>query len=81
MSLEEAARQLKLAVHDAQVAFDCVGLGELDRAQEHTIIARTAADAAALALQEALRTMAPDEAAREGERAVAALEDRHTPPV
>jgi len=32
VDLGEAARQLQQAAHDAQVAFDCMGLGELDRA-------------------------------------------------
>ncbi|HEX2316536.1 MAG TPA: hypothetical protein VHJ17_22525 [Thermomonospora sp.] len=75
MSLDEAARQLKLAVHDAQVAFDCLGLGDLERAQEHSITARAAVDAATLSLQEALRSMTPEEAARHGEHAVSALEE------
>ncbi|MBA9003639.1 MULTISPECIES: hypothetical protein [Thermomonospora] len=75
MSLDEAARQLKLAVHDAQVAFDCLGLGDLERAHEHAITARAAMDAATLAVQEAQRTMTPEEATREGEHAVAALEE------
>jgi len=46
IDLGEAARQLELAVHDAQVAYDCVGLGNLDRAHTHAITARAAADAA-----------------------------------
>ncbi|MFC5751998.1 hypothetical protein [Actinomadura rugatobispora] len=74
MSLEEAARQLKMAVHDAQVAFDCVGLGDLERAQEHSLTARTASDAALTALSRALEDMTPEEARTEGERAVMALE-------
>ncbi|GAA3944695.1 hypothetical protein GCM10023085_28420 [Actinomadura viridis] len=75
MSLEEAARQLKMAVHDAQVAFDCVGLGDLERAQEHSLTARTATDAAMTALTRALEDMTPEQAQVEGERAVVALED------
>ncbi|MFB4312972.1 hypothetical protein [Actinomadura sp. 21ATH] len=75
MSLEEAARQLKMAVHDAQVAFDCVGLGDLERAQEHALTARTASDAAMTALTRALEDMTPEEAQTEGEKAVTALED------
>ncbi|MFF5260706.1 hypothetical protein ACFY4C_17325 [Actinomadura viridis] len=75
MSLEEAARQLKMAVHDAQVAFDCVGLGDLERAQEHSLTARTATDAAMTALTRALEDMTPEQAQAEGERAVVALED------
>lgn len=75
MNLDEAARQLKMAVHDAQVAFDCVGLGELDRAHEHTITARAAVDAAETALQQAIKDMTPEEAAAKGEHAVSALEE------
>ncbi|MEV3922846.1 hypothetical protein [Actinomadura coerulea] len=73
MSLEEAARQLKMAGHDAQVAFDCVGLGDLERAQEHAVTLRAAADAAEVALSQALKDMSPEEALTEGERAVTAL--------
>jgi hypothetical protein len=54
VDLSEAARQLELAVHDAQVAYDCVGLGNLDRAHEHAITARIAADAAEHLLRAAL---------------------------
>ncbi|RAY14382.1 hypothetical protein DPM19_15590 [Actinomadura craniellae] len=75
MNLEEAARQLKMAVHDAQVAFDCIGLGELDRAQEHAITARAAVDAAEMGLRQALADMTPEEAAEAGDQAVKALED------
>jgi hypothetical protein len=73
MSLEEAARQLKMAGHDAQVAFDCVGLGDLERAQEHAVTLRAAADAAEVALAQALKDMTPEQAQDEGERAVTAL--------
>jgi hypothetical protein len=52
--LEEAARELKAAAHDAQVAFDCIALGELDRAHTNAMTARTAADAAVTALQASL---------------------------
>ena len=41
VSLQEASRQLELAVHDAQVAYDCIALGNLDRAHTHAITART----------------------------------------
>ena len=75
MSLEEAARQLKMAVHDSQVAFDCVGLGDLERAQEHAVTARAATDAAMTVLAHALEDMSPDEARTAGEQAVTALED------
>jgi hypothetical protein len=37
MALDEAARQLKSATHDAQVAFDCLGLGDLLRPDESTV--------------------------------------------
>jgi len=52
--LEEAARELEAAAHDARVAFDCVALGELDRAHTSALTARVAADAAVTALQAAL---------------------------
>ena len=54
VDLAEAARQLQQASHDARVAFDCIGLGELDRAHTHTLTARTAADAAENLLRVAL---------------------------
>jgi len=52
--LEEASRQLAAAAHDAQVAFDCIALGELDRAHTSAVTARTAAEAAVTALQAVL---------------------------
>jgi hypothetical protein len=52
--IDEAARQLELAVHDARVAFDCIQLGELDRAHTSAITARAAADAAETLLRAAL---------------------------
>jgi hypothetical protein len=54
--LEEAVRELEAAAHDAQVAFDCIALGELDRAHTSAVTARTAADAAVTALQAVLAT-------------------------
>ena len=54
VDLAEAARQLQLAAHDARVAFDCVQLGELDRAHTHAITARAATDAAENLLRVAL---------------------------
>jgi hypothetical protein len=54
VDLGEAARQLQQAAHDARVAFDCMGLGELDRAHTHAITARAAADAAETMLRAAL---------------------------
>jgi hypothetical protein len=54
IDLAEAARQLELAVHDAQVAYDCLGLGNLDRAHTYAITARAAADAAENVIRAAL---------------------------
>ncbi len=53
-ALEEAARELQAAEHDAQVAFDCIALGEIDRAHTHALTARVAVDAAVIALAAAL---------------------------
>jgi predicted kinase len=55
MSLEEASRHLEQAIHDAQVAFDCIALGHINRAHTNALTARTAADAAETALRAALR--------------------------
>ncbi len=60
VDLGEAARQLQQAEHDARVAFDCMGLGELDRAHTHAITARAAADAAENLLRAALADGAAD---------------------
>lgn len=79
MSLDEAARQLELAAHDTQVAFDCIGLGEIERAHTHTITARAAADAAEVALRIALADMSPDEAQRAGEIAMKRIEKEEGP--
>ena len=54
VDLSEAARQLQQAAHDARVAFDCIGLDELDRAHTHAVTARAAVDAAENALRVAL---------------------------
>ena len=54
VDVTEAARQLQQAAHDATVAFDCIGLGEFDRAHTHTITARAAVDAAETVLRAAL---------------------------
>lgn len=51
--LGEAMRELEAAIHDARVAFDCVGLGEIDRAHTSAVTARVAIDAAVTALQAA----------------------------
>jgi hypothetical protein len=55
-AVEEASRELEAAAHDAQVAFDCIALGELNRAHTSAVTARVAADAAVTALQAALLT-------------------------
>jgi hypothetical protein len=52
--LDEAARELQAAEHDARVAFDCIALGEFDRAHTHALTARVAVDAAVTALTVAL---------------------------
>ena len=54
VDVTEATRQLEQAAHDARVAFDCIGLGELDRAHTHAITARAAVDAAENVLRAAL---------------------------
>ncbi len=52
--LQEAMRELEAAIHDARVAFDCIGLGELERAQTSAVTARVAVDAAVTAVQAAM---------------------------
>jgi hypothetical protein len=54
VDLNEAARQLELAIHDARVSFDCAGLGNLDRAHTFAITARAAVDSAEHLLRAAL---------------------------
>jgi hypothetical protein len=54
VDLSEASRQLEQTAHDAQVAYDCLALGDVDRAHVHTITARAAADAAENVLRAAL---------------------------
>jgi hypothetical protein len=46
VDLNEAARQLDLAIHDARVSFDCIGLANLERAHTFAITARAAIEAA-----------------------------------
>jgi hypothetical protein len=53
--LQEAATELEAAIHDARVAFDCIGLGEIDRAHTSALTARVALDAAVTAMQSVLR--------------------------
>ena len=43
-----------LPIYDAQVAYECLALGDIDRAQTYAITARTAADAAETMLRVAL---------------------------
>jgi hypothetical protein len=52
--LQEAASELEAAIHDARVAFDCIALGEIDRAHTSALTARIAIDAAVTAMQAAL---------------------------
>ena len=52
--LQEATRELEAAIHDARVAFDCIALGENDRAHTSAVTARVAIEAAVIALQAAL---------------------------
>jgi hypothetical protein len=51
---KEASRELESAIHDARVAFDCIALGEVDRAHTSALTARIAIDAAVTAMQAAL---------------------------
>ena len=53
-ALDQAARELQAAQHDARVAFDCIALGAVDRAHTHALTARVAVDAAVTALVAAL---------------------------
>jgi len=53
-ALEEASRELQAATHDAQVAFDCIALGDIDRAHTNALTAKVATDAAVTALAAAL---------------------------
>ena len=52
--LAEATRELEAAIHDARVAFDCIALGELDRAHTSAVTARIAIDAAVTAVEATL---------------------------
>jgi hypothetical protein len=63
LTLEEAARELEAAIHDARVAFDCIGLGEIDRAHTSALTARVALDAAVTAMQSVLALPASQSAA------------------
>jgi hypothetical protein len=52
--LAEATRELEAAIHDARVAFDCIALGDVDRAHTSALTARVAIDAAVTAIQASL---------------------------
>lgn len=67
VGLEEAARQLEQAIHDARVSFDCIALGNLDRAHTHAITARAAVDAAENAIRVALDARRSEEDTRQSE--------------
>jgi len=54
IDLSEAARQLEMAAHDARVAASCIGLGDLEEAHTHALLARTAADGAQNLLRAAI---------------------------
>ena len=54
IDLDEAARQLQLAAHDAQVGYDCISLGDLDSAHTNAVTARAEADAAENVLRAAI---------------------------
>jgi len=75
--LEEASRELEAAAHDAQVAFDCIALGELNRAHTAALTARVAADAAVIALQAALLTAGAAAGSRHPEKGRAGQEAGH----
>jgi hypothetical protein len=65
-ALDEAARELQAAEHDVRVAFDCIELGELDRAHTHALTARVATDAAVTALAVVLAEAGPGAGAGPG---------------
>lgn len=52
--LQEAARQLEMAIHDSRVAFDSIGLDHLDQAHTSVLTARAAIDAAETAIRTAV---------------------------
>jgi hypothetical protein len=54
IDLNEAARNLEQAAHDAQVAYDALSLGDLDWAHTNAVTARAEADAAENVLRAAL---------------------------
>jgi hypothetical protein len=54
IDIEEAARQLEMAAHEARVAATCIALGDIDNAHTHAILARAAAEGAQNLLQVAV---------------------------
>jgi hypothetical protein len=54
IDLDEAARNLEQAAHDAQVAYGSLSLGDLDWAHTNAVTARAEADAAENVLRAAL---------------------------
>ena len=56
--LAEAMRELETAIHDARVAYDCIGLGDTNRAHTSAVTARIAIDAAMTAMQAELNQSA-----------------------
>jgi hypothetical protein len=75
MGMDEVVRQLRKAIHDARVAFDCVGIGEIERARNCVIDARTAMDAAETVLSRDLERFPLAELADEGAKVMAAMGD------
>ncbi|WP_369688371.1 hypothetical protein [Actinomadura macra] len=73
--MDEVVRQLRMAIHDAQVAFDCIGLGEIERAHECMITAKAAMDAAETVLRHGLERFALSDLAGEGAKVMAAMAD------
>jgi len=59
VDIGDASLQLEQAAHDARVAFDCIALGDLDRAHTHAITARAAIDAAVTIVAVALESAPP----------------------
>jgi hypothetical protein len=76
--LQEASRELEAAIHDARVAFDCIGLGEIDRAHTSALTARTAIDAAVTAVQAALAQAASSSAASSAATSAATAADHES---
>jgi hypothetical protein len=75
MGMDEVVRQLRMAIHDARVAFDCIGLGEIERARECVITAKAAMDAAETVLGHDLDRFPLAELAGEGAKVMATMGD------